>query len=629
MKRLHNILILLIFINTSNLLKAQQISNISLSNVGIINSATLDFSPAFYKDGLVFVSSNSIKGKAKTFDTRINKQAMSIFIAHKDDKGQLQVPEPFSLDLVSTLHEGPLTFDRQNEVVFFSRNDSKKGSERGDEKANYVNGFAHMKIYSAHRTTGSWSEAEEMPINDDKSDACHPSISADGLRLYFSSNRPGGYGGMDMYMSENVYGKWSKPINLGPKINSPKNEVFPYIHESGVLFFSSDDMGGKGGLDIFYTSLDKNGLYESPKNIGAPFNSDSDDFGFIIDKDNKSGYMTSSRTGGKGEDDIYAFAAPDGLTFLPKTTQPLVENTAEVFRSMMVYAVDRKTGNPLSNIAIELAPTTPNGKVGVFNTDEKGKATLRLSSKKNYTVKSNGVNYDASEMTILNSDLREELIILLDPAGTADERKTHQNTQPVAQQNTEQSTQQNTQRSAAVQLESSTKPILLNKNNDKTSAELLKNSSKTNGDLVKNKEEKPNTQQELTTHSINNIYYDYNDFRIRQDAVPVLDSLVNILKLHPELQAELASHADCNGSSKFNDLLSKHRASSVAKYLLSKGLSPKQLISNSYGESLPTNECADFVICPAEKHQSNRRTEIKLVKAKTKKASHAPTTTRE
>ena len=132
-------------------------------------------------------------------------------------------------------------------------------------------------------------------------------------------------------------------------------------------------------------------------------------------------------------------------------------------------------------------------------------------------------------------------------------------------------------------------------------AELLKNNNKTNGDLVKNKEEKSNNNQEFTTHSINNIYYDYNDFKIRQDAVVVLDSLVNILKLHPELQAELASHADCNGSSKFNDLLSKHGANSVAKYLLSKGVSPKQLVSSRYGESLPTNECADFVICPAEK----------------------------
>ena len=619
MKRLHNILIFITFLNLSNLLIAQQISHISMSNVGIINTATLDFSPTFYKDGLVFVSNNSIKGKTKTFDSRINKQAMSIFITRKDDKGQLQIPEPFSLDLVSTLHDGPLTFGRQNEVVFFSRNDSKKNGERGDEKANYVNGFAHMKIYTAHRTTGSWTEAEEIPINDDKSDACHPSISADGLRLYFSSNRPGGYGGMDLYMSENVYGKWSKPINLGLKINSPKNEVFPYIHESGMLFFSSDDMGGKGGLDIFYTNLDKNGLYESPKNIGAPFNSESDDFGFIIDKDNKSGYMTSSRTGGKGEDDIYAFASPDVLSFLPKTTQPLVEKTAEIFRSMTVYAVDRKTGNPLSNIAIELSPTGDaaiNGKVGMFNTDEKGKATLRLSSKKNYTVKSNGINYDASEITVLNSDLREELIVLLDPAGTANisnsqqnaqqyaqpiaqenvqqnaqpilQQNVQQNTQPIAQQSTGQNTQQKTQRSAAVQLESNPQNV-----------------------------------------SISNIYYDYNDFRIRQDAVLVLDSVANILKLHPELQAELSSHADCSGSSKFNDLLSKHRASSVAKYLLSKGVNPQQLSSSSYGETVLTNECADYVICPAEKHQSNRRTEIKLGKAKAKKVSNAPMSTKE
>ena len=153
MKRLQ--LITIILLATTITVFAQKMNSIRINNVSVINSATLDFSPTFYKNGIVFVSCNAVDGKNKAFDAKINKKAMSIFLSQRDENGELKKPEPFSLDFVSTLHEGPLSFDKKNEIVFFCRNDSKKGNERGTERVNYVNGFSHMKIYSSERTTGS------------------------------------------------------------------------------------------------------------------------------------------------------------------------------------------------------------------------------------------------------------------------------------------------------------------------------------------------------------------------------------------------------------------------------------------------------------------------------------------
>jgi outer membrane protein OmpA-like peptidoglycan-associated protein len=281
--------------------------NITVTNERTINTGQLEFSPAFYEDGIVFISSQKPLAKEKIFDDRIESSTMSIFLARRDENGQLSKPTAFSNELVSSLHEGPLTFDKTGENVYFSRNNNVENGK----KATYTEGVSRLKIYTAQKKSeGKWNVPTELPFNENNSDACHPTISVDGDKLYFSSNRAGGYGGMDLYVSEKVNGVWSKPINLGPKINTPKNEVFPFVHADGTLFYSSNGLPGSGNLDIYY--LKNNSV---PVNLGAPFNTDKDDFGLIIDADMKNGYFTSGRNGGAGNDDIYSYSVSQGTLF--------------------------------------------------------------------------------------------------------------------------------------------------------------------------------------------------------------------------------------------------------------------------------------------------------------------------
>jgi outer membrane protein OmpA-like peptidoglycan-associated protein len=414
MKRICQLIIL--FVGAQNLLTAQPFTKVNISNVSVINSTTLDFSPAFHKDGLVFVSNNAVEGKEKMFDKRINQKTMSMFIAKRDLQGELQKPVPFALELVTTVHEGPLTFSNDCKTIYFSRNNNHKQGT-----AKYVDLIDRMQIYESHLTDKGWSKPKQLEFDREVKDYCHPTLSADNQKLYFSSNRKGGFGGMDLYVSyKQSNGDWGKPINLGASINSNKNEVFPFIHDDGTLYFSSSKEGGIGGLDVYYartkamsniyavkaanlenqkTNVSRED-FEEPLSIGTPFNSEKDDFGFIVDKQKKVGYFTSNRAGGFGEDDIYSFATADEL------------NPTEKERNIILLVLDEKTRLPITKAEIAL------GMNNLFSnqklvTDKYGKTTLKLNRTHDYDIKINKESYDLESLALAKDDGREEVIVLM------------------------------------------------------------------------------------------------------------------------------------------------------------------------------------------------------------------------
>lgn len=273
---------------------------VDVGNLKAINSEDLDYCASLVGDGVIFTSTRQHHQTNAEAKKRKNwkKKLSTLFYAELGADGKLDRPRPLEGDVNDRHHEGSASFTKSGDKMFFNRNAASKNKK----------GVIHLKIFSATRAEGVWGDVKELPFNGDDFSTCHPAISADGQRLYFASNRKGGFGGMDIYVSHFKRGKWSEPINLGPVINSSGNEVFPFISENDILYFSSDAQGGLGGLDIFRSkkhTADSERTWRHKQNLGKPFNSDEDDFAFYINDENSAGLFTSSRTGGKGRDDIY------------------------------------------------------------------------------------------------------------------------------------------------------------------------------------------------------------------------------------------------------------------------------------------------------------------------------------
>jgi hypothetical protein len=288
--------------------KAQQ--GINIANESEINTSFQEYSPTFYKGGLVFITSNPAVAKVKQSDDNTGKGATSIFLAKQLDNGLLSKPTPFAESLTTTFYDGPLCFNPDGNMVYFTRSNLKH-----NKPIKAKDGLVKLKIYSAQLKADKWENIVELPFNNKEYDFTHPSVSPDGRRLYFASNRPGGFGGMDLYVVTLIDNKWSEPVNLGPKINTPKDEVFPFIHADGKVYYSSNGRAKSvGGLDIYFTAKTDTG-WLMPHLLPEPINSRSDDFGLILSPDKMSGYYSSNRSSGKGDDDIYSFISTQTIDY--------------------------------------------------------------------------------------------------------------------------------------------------------------------------------------------------------------------------------------------------------------------------------------------------------------------------
>ncbi|MEM1118913.1 MAG: hypothetical protein AAGJ18_00605, partial [Bacteroidota bacterium] len=270
---------------------------VETKNEKTINSDALEFSPAFYENGIVFISDTETGlNNDRYTDDKIDRKTVSIFLARRNEEGVLKKAIPFAEELTTRWHEGPITFNKTNDKVYFSRNDFLDG-----QVAKASDGIVKQMIISADMANGKWANERRLPFNNPEYDFFHPSINVDDNVLYFASNRPGGYGGTDIWKVEKTATGWGEPINLGPGVNTPNTEGFPFIHADGTLFFSSKGHDSSGGFDVYF-SKPYQGQYTSPVNLGTKFNSNKDDIGFIIDRDKRNGYLSSDRDGGSGQD---------------------------------------------------------------------------------------------------------------------------------------------------------------------------------------------------------------------------------------------------------------------------------------------------------------------------------------
>ena len=331
----------------------------------LVNSRNSDYSPAFGNGEYIemYFTSSRKGGLTDKIDARTGEAFSDVYFTKINKKGKWSAPVVVAEPINTEGNEGSVALNKRGTVMYLTQCKVEKKKALG------------CGIYVSKRKGKLWGTPQLLQIKVDSNTTIgHPALSEDETVLIFSSDMSGGYGGKDLWMS--VKGKrnrWSDPINLGPMVNTPGDEMFPFLHTDGTIYFASTGHVGMGGLDIYKTSQDENGAYKLPVNLKSPVNSSADDFSMIIEKDGERGYLTSNRDGGKGGDDIYQFELP-----------PLQ-------LSLKGVLTDSKTGGIMTGIKVQLIGN--DGTTNEVETDNTGSYEFTLKPLTSYEIVVNTEGY--------------------------------------------------------------------------------------------------------------------------------------------------------------------------------------------------------------------------------------------
>jgi outer membrane protein OmpA-like peptidoglycan-associated protein/tetratricopeptide (TPR) repeat protein len=276
---------------------------VKLTNDSSLNSSADDSNPVVYgSDGLVFVSTRGSATHHKIYGWT-GGYYMDVFFAKRGKKNtDFTLSSPLAASKIDqSYHDGPVAFSKKFDTIYFAR----VGKDlKGAEKTTL--GIEQNKIFFSTLKDSVWTKPQPFFMNNDTFSVSHPFLTSDGKKIYFVSDKPGGYGETDIYFCEKEGKEWGQAKNAGPEINTFGREKYPFIDEEGRLYFSSDGYQGYGGLDLCVAEY-HNGKFEKAQVLKAPINSSTDDFGMAFLQTGKSGYFSSNRYGGEGGDDIYYF----------------------------------------------------------------------------------------------------------------------------------------------------------------------------------------------------------------------------------------------------------------------------------------------------------------------------------
>jgi outer membrane protein OmpA-like peptidoglycan-associated protein len=683
---------------------AKAVYNIEYLNV---NSTALDFSPTYYKNGLVFCSSRNKSSLLDLFyvpnlnniqQVKIGNESvngdvfsntyMGTAAVGRDEytpptandsktlgfaksfdnspkvsnKGKItSESEQFSKTLNTRFNEGPCTFTNDASRIIFTRNNYNGGVQGYSEDK-----VTKIKLYTSRQTNGNWDEPTELPFNSEEFSTGHPSLTRDNRLMYFTSDMPGGRGGMDIYVVSYDNGNWGKPINLGPSVNTPENDVFPFVDDNGNLYFSTGGRkGGLGGLDLYFVEIKNGKATGQAVNLGSPINSTADDFGILTDGDRRTGYFTSNRKG-KGDDDIYRFGR-EGTVYAcreltinaidaderkglsatniiveskGKTENKITNASGELkicleqnkdytfriekdgFRSSMTgFSTRGLADNEPSRIEVALEKTTeaPSQEIVMENPTIKSKDSQRVTTQ--VTVPSEEVSEVAKNKnakikgTIKDSDGKGMPNVLVKVETECDKE--------IQSMITDQEGRYSfflkddcdytlmVDSSGTLAVEGIRKPEITS-----VSEKIIRSSSR-NGEG-----RKPSLiVKDITVFKLGDvlsnqsIYYDKNRM-LSDDFTTEIDRLVAILQRYPNMTIELGLYTDSRGTSENNLQVTERRAKEVADYLVTRGVNRERILAKGYGESSLVNNCGDGVRCTEVEHQQNRRMTVKIMKVR-------------
>lgn len=644
---------------------------VRLENVKELNLDGTDYAPTYYDNGILFVSARGGKGPRSK---RTGEAYEAHFLSTFDHLGALITPRPFEFNASkkSYFHEGAATFTRDYKYAFVTRNNNENGVLRGGK-----GGKNSQKIYQMQYGFPDWSAPIDLPFNSDDYSCMHPSLSPDEKWLFFSSDMPGGSGGFDLYVAARLpKGKWGAPVNLGPRINTEKEEIFPYMSFFGSLFFSSNGRSNTlGEMDIYFVNNPQNTTDETEVvNLGEPFNSAENDYSFITDPDGHSGFFASNRKESSyGKADIFQFFAPSGLG---GTGKPVV-NKAQI------SVIDEKTGLPLQGAEIRIFQPTDDGfitgnddfydfdyvplpdKPDVFTfqlvrkdakdlgkpdlfSNAEGGAQTDFTRFRNYLVMVSAPGYAARErFLVVDTDadlnlsfklresppcLRSGGIVLTTEFNTrianASIRFEHRVSGLVETARTTRNGEfdiclpKDGEWVAKVEkggFRSETFRLTAGKGIGAYEEVRLKPLAE--GATVAETMPLANGLMEGSVFILDKIFYEYNKATLNQGAVRHLENLLEWMKTYPEMEVDLVAHTDSRGDAKLNQELTDERAKNTKIFLVTKGIEESRINAYGKGETQLRNHCTESAECSDEEHQQNNRLEIKIRKLGTPKRS--------
>lgn len=361
----------------------EQESSASVANAGKLNSSYADFSPVFYREGLIITSERPGGESGEEIYPWTGKPYLDLFYAEaKKDTLDAEIKygplSPFSRVLNQPYHDGPVTFSEAGDTVFLTRTiDERLKKNKKEDVRTHI-----LKIFYSIYKDDAWIEPLPFYLNSHLYSVGHPALSENGDLLYFVSDMPGGFGETDIYVCHKEVEGWGPAINLGPMVNTFGREMFPYAKDS-LLYFSSTGHMGYGGLDLFKSQRINDTLWTRPENLMAPINSSYDDFGVVFNPDQTLGYFSSNRPGGKGSDDIYTFEQIE-----PEPPVIMAGYVADCAKDVTLSGMvrDKQTLQPLAGATV-FALNKKMNTVVVSKTDDAGRYSFLVDAKTTYVVK--------------------------------------------------------------------------------------------------------------------------------------------------------------------------------------------------------------------------------------------------
>ncbi len=570
-----------------------------------INSPQADFSPIVFNNGLIFASSREEGNAVKKTHSWTGEPYLTLYYANGKATG-FGKSEPFLTDVQVKYNDGPVCFNNKGDEMYLTRNNIEKGKVFKSEDQ-----VVKLRIIHAVRKNNHWVEKNDFTFNSVNYNCAHPSLNKAGDRLYFASDMPGGSGGMDIYVCKkdsNI--GWSKPVNLGTAINTPANELFPYIHADGTLLFATNGREGLGGLDIYSCKVSDSSITEV-KNLGSPVNSSYDDFGIIFDNASSYGYFSSNRASKSTDDDIYAFKRKlklEGIVVVKGTEIPV----------------------PAANVTL----ISKSGTTDQALSKEDGSFEFEIGLNEEYTVKASkeGWSEDMASFSTINYLPFENIKVKLQLQEVV-KPKTYKLIVKVIDKDTRKPIDQ-----ATIGIDQTDSTIGYTDAKGKWWQPLYPNTALRLIILKKGYQPKViwmsnvgQTQEKDYEFLVELkkgedigdyarwykiVYFDFDKANIRDpDASKTMEEVLKFVMEHQDVRLLMNSYCDARGSNAYNQKLSKRRAEAATKWLTDRGMDRKMVEKMEWaGESMLINRCADGRMCSEEDHQLNRRTEIRVIR---------------